>query len=140
MSADVQLSVDLTDPTPPYEQLRRQLDRAVRHGVLPPAHRLPPIRQLARDLGLAVGTVARAYRELEAAGLVSGSRGGGTRVLPLTAGRGEDVDARRRDAVLALARRYVADGRSAGAEDADLLAAVRDALTATGAAGAARRP
>lgn len=38
------------------------------------------MRHLARDLGLAVGTVNRAYRELETAGLISTSRGGGTRV------------------------------------------------------------
>ncbi|MGJ7440762.1 GntR family transcriptional regulator [Aquipuribacter sp. MA13-6] len=140
MSGDLQLTVDLTDPTPPYEQLRRQLDQAVRHGALPGGHRLPPIRQLARDLGLAVGTVARAYRELEAAGLVSGSRGGGTRVLPAAAGAPADVDVRRRDAVAGLARRYVADGRLTGAPDVDLLDAVRAALTATGATGAAPRP
>lgn len=138
MTEGLQLSVDLTDPTPPYEQLRRQLDRAVRHGALPAGHRLPPIRQLARDLGLAVGTVARAYRELEAAGLVSGSRGGGTRVLP-TAGP-HAGDGLRREAVATLAARFVADGRSTGAPDAELLEAVRSALTASGAAGAAPRP
>jgi DNA-binding transcriptional regulator YhcF (GntR family) len=38
--------------------------------VLPPGSRLPAIRQLAADLGLATGTVARAYRELEAAGVI----------------------------------------------------------------------
>ncbi len=139
MSEGPQLSVDLADPTPAYEQLRRQLDRAVRHGVLPPGHRLPTIRQLARDLGLAVGTVARAYQELEAAGLVSGSRGGGTRVLPAAVGVPEDVDVRRREAVAELAGRYVAEGRLAGAQDDDLQAAVRTALRASAAAGAALR-
>ncbi|WP_432995293.1 GntR family transcriptional regulator [Dactylosporangium sp. CA-233914] len=58
------------DPTPPYEQLRRQLIELVRFGVLAPGDRLPPLRQLAADLGLAVGTVARTYRELEMAGIV----------------------------------------------------------------------
>jgi DNA-binding transcriptional regulator YhcF (GntR family) len=38
--------------------------------VLPPGSRLPTIRQLAADLGIAAGTVARAYRELEAAGII----------------------------------------------------------------------
>jgi DNA-binding transcriptional regulator YhcF (GntR family) len=41
---------------------------------------MPPVRQLAADLGLAVGTVARTYRELEQAGYVRSRRGGGTRV------------------------------------------------------------
>ncbi len=136
----MRLSVDTDDPTPPYEQLRRQLEHAVRLGTLPGGHRLPPIRQLARDLGLAVGTVARAYRELEAGGLVSGSRGGGTRVLPAAADRPQDVGTRRDQAIAELTRRYVADGRLVGAADADLLNAVRTALRATGAAGAGPRP
>ena len=69
------LSVDPDDPTPPYEQLRRQLADLVEAGTLVAGERLPPLRQLAGDLGLAVGTVARAYRELEAAGLLSPAAG-----------------------------------------------------------------
>lgn len=45
-----------------------------------PGDRLPPVRQVARDLGVAVGTAARAYRQLEEEGLVDTRRGGGTRV------------------------------------------------------------
>ncbi len=78
MSAN--LSVDIGDPTPPYEQLRRQLVSMIEAGQLAAGERLPPLRQLARDLGLAVGTVARSYRELESAGLVVSRRGAGTRV------------------------------------------------------------
>ena len=74
------LTVDPDDPTPPYEQLRRQLAELVGAGALVPGDRLPPLRQLAGDLGLAVGTVARTYRELEAAGVLESRRGGGTRV------------------------------------------------------------
>ena len=42
------LSVDPRDPTPPYEQLRRQLADLVATGALPAGDRLPPLRQLAR--------------------------------------------------------------------------------------------
>ncbi|WP_322095784.1 GntR family transcriptional regulator [Phycicoccus flavus] len=76
------MTVDVLDPTPPYEQLRRQLADLVGSGVLAPGDRLPPVRQLAADLGLATGTVARTYRELEQAGYVRSRRGGGTRVAP----------------------------------------------------------
>jgi DNA-binding transcriptional regulator YhcF (GntR family) len=76
------VTVDVLDPTPPYEQLRRQLADLVGSGVLAAGDRLPPVRQLAADLGLAPGTVARTYRELEAAGYVRSRRGGGTRVAP----------------------------------------------------------
>lgn len=76
------VTVDVLDPTPPYEQLRRQLADLIGSGVLGAGDRLPPVRQLAADLGLAPGTVARTYRELEQAGYVRSRRGGGTRVAP----------------------------------------------------------
>ncbi len=76
------VTVDVLDPTPPYEQLRRQLADLIGSGVLSTGDRLPPVRQLAADLGLAAGTVARTYRELEQAGFVRSRRGGGTRVAP----------------------------------------------------------
>jgi DNA-binding transcriptional regulator YhcF (GntR family) len=59
------LSVDPDSPVPPYEQIRSQIASMIATGVLGDGVRLPPIRQLADDLGLAGGTVARAYRELE---------------------------------------------------------------------------
>lgn len=60
----------MTSPVPPYEQLREQIAGLIATGLLQAGQRLPPVRQLAADLGLAGGTVARAYRELEQAGLV----------------------------------------------------------------------
>jgi GntR family transcriptional regulator len=56
---------------PPYEQIRSQIATMAASGVLPAGARLPAIRQLASDLGLASGTVARAYRELEQAGVIA---------------------------------------------------------------------
>ena len=64
------ISVDASSPVPPYEQVRAQLADQISHGVLPIGTRLPTVRELAGDLGLAVNTVARAYHELETAGLV----------------------------------------------------------------------
>ena len=64
------LAIDAASATPPFEQLRAQLAEQIRGGALPPGERLPTVRRLADDLGLAVNTVARAYRELEAEGLV----------------------------------------------------------------------
>jgi GntR family transcriptional regulator len=56
---------------PPYEQIRSQIATMAASGVLAEGTRLPAIRQLASDLGLAGGTVARAYRELEQAGIIT---------------------------------------------------------------------
>lgn len=65
------LSIDIEAAVPPFEQIRSQIAAMAAIGVLPPGTRLPPIRQLAADLGLAAGTVSRAYRELEAAGVLT---------------------------------------------------------------------
>jgi DNA-binding transcriptional regulator YhcF (GntR family) len=64
------LVVDPRAPTPPYEQVRLQVVELVGRGQLTPGARLPTVRRLAGDLGLAPNTVARAYRELERAGIV----------------------------------------------------------------------
>ena len=72
------VDVDTSSPTPPYEQLRVQIARMIDSGVLAEGARLPTIAQLANDLGLAPGTVARAYRELEGDGLVVSRRRVGT--------------------------------------------------------------
>jgi GntR family transcriptional regulator len=80
------LDVDPHSPVPPYEQLRAQVSGLVATGALPAGTRLPSIRQLAGDLGLAPGTVARAYRELESAGVVVSRGRHGTEVVgPATA-------------------------------------------------------
>jgi DNA-binding transcriptional regulator YhcF (GntR family) len=68
------LRVDPSSPTPPFEQIRGQVATLIATGALPVGQRLPTIRQLAADLGLAGGTVARAYRELEREGFIT-SRG-----------------------------------------------------------------
>lgn len=77
MSSPV-VSVDLTSATPPFEQVRTQLAGLIATGVLDEGARLPTVRALAADLGLAVNTVARAYKELEADGLVTTRRRAGT--------------------------------------------------------------
>jgi GntR family transcriptional regulator len=118
------LVVSTTDPTPPYEQLRRQLADLINSGYMASGERLPPLRQLAGDLGLAVGTVARTYRELESVGLIVSRRGSGTRVAARPA-QHELADALRR-----AAEAYLREGRRLGARREDLIAALRAAFTA----------
>ncbi len=73
----MELSIDTASRVPPFEQLRTQVASRVAEGTLPAGSRLPTVRRLADDLGLAVNTVARAYRELEADGVIvtQGRRG-----------------------------------------------------------------
>lgn len=65
---------------PVYLSLVEQISSAIEEGSLPDGERLPPQRSLARDLGIAVQTVSRAYDELARRGLVSGVTGRGTYV------------------------------------------------------------
>jgi len=66
----MRLTIDPQSATAPYEQLRSQLIAQVRDGSLLAGTRLPTVRSLAGDLGIAPNTVARAYRELEADGFI----------------------------------------------------------------------
>lgn len=77
------IEVDPESPVPAFEQVRAQLAEMILSGALPTGHRLPTIRQLATDLALAPGTVARVYRELESDGLVASRVRHGTVVAPV---------------------------------------------------------
>ncbi len=110
------VEVDPSGPLPPYEQIRSQLHDRIRTGALGGGVRLPSIRQLAGDLQVAAGTVARAYAELESAGLIESSRAFGTRVRP-----GQVLD----DEVRRAAARFAGSARAAGIGLADALGVVR---------------
>lgn len=66
----MQITIDGVAPEPPFSQIGSQITAAIGTGELTVGNRLPTIRRLATDLGVAPGTVARAYRELEVRGLL----------------------------------------------------------------------
>ena len=78
---------------PPFDQLRSQIARRAASGDLAPGAKLPTVRGLATELGLAANTVARAYRELEADGVVVTEGRRGTFVAATAAA--SSADARR---------------------------------------------
>jgi DNA-binding transcriptional regulator YhcF (GntR family) len=126
MTDDLRVAVDATSAEPPFEQVRAQLAGLIGSGRLLPGERLPTVRALAADLGLAVNTVARAYKELEASGLVETRRRAGTVVA--SGEHTADV------AVAALATKYALAVREAGLDDASALDLVRSALRTSGPA------
>ena len=103
------MRVDGTSRTPPYDQLRTAVIGAIRDGRLAPGARLPTVRDLAGRLGLAVNTVARAYRELETAGVVETRGRQGSFVA-----RQDPTDT----AMAAAARVYAEAARALGVEKA----------------------
>ncbi|MFF0865892.1 GntR family transcriptional regulator [Nonomuraea sp. NPDC003560] len=113
--------IDAGSPVPPFEQLRAQLARQIQDRTLAVGARLPTIRHLAADLGLAVNTVGRAYRELEEAGLIE-TRG---RAGSFVSAAGEEGRERARRA----AADYAAVIASVGLDAAEALRIVQAALT-----------
>lgn len=75
------ITLDAASPIPPFEQIRSQIADLVRTGHLADGQRLPTVRQLAADLRVAPGTVARAYTALEQQGLIRTRRSRGTTVI-----------------------------------------------------------
>jgi DNA-binding transcriptional regulator YhcF (GntR family) len=120
----VLINLDSDASLPPYEQVRSQLARQITDRALVVGTRLPTVRQLAADLGLASNTVARAYRELEEAGLVETRGRAGTFV----SARGE----RSRATVQQAAREYAATARALGLDPAEALSIIEAALTSAG--------
>ena len=107
---------------PPYEQVRTQLAAQIADSRLVTGTRLPTVRGLADQLGLAANTVARAYRELEAAGLVE-TRGRGGTVVSAAGDQGRAL-------LRAEAERYARVTRELGLSAAEALRMVRTALNA----------
>ncbi|WP_432486973.1 GntR family transcriptional regulator [Kineococcus sp. SYSU DK018] len=118
--SELRVVVDTTSPVPAYEQLRRQVATLVSTGVLLAGDRLPAARALAADLGLALGTVQRAYRELEAAGVVESRRRTGTVITANPVVVDEEVRW--------AAEGYVERALQAGLAQEEVLDLVRDAL------------
>lgn len=124
------VELDDASPVPPYEQIRAQVAAMIGSGALPVGTRLPPIRQLAGDLGLAVNTVARAYRELEAAKLVTSRVRTGTVVAPRPPQEADERTAADTRRLLTEAvRSFTATTRRLGIADRDALAAITAELS-----------
>ncbi len=120
--------IDIASSTPPYEQLVDQLTRLIAGGHLDGGQRLPAIRQLAADLGIAPGTVGRAYQTLERDGLLRSRRPNGTFVAPGAAG------ARQRDLLQRLADRFTDQARQLGIDSDEAVSALQAAYRRAGRA------
>jgi len=120
----MKFTIDPRSSTPPFEQLRVQLIDGVRSGAIAPGAKLPTVRGLADELGLAANTVARAYRELEADEVIE-TRGRNGSFVSATG------DATQKQAQLAAAA-YADRITALGVEPEDALAMVRAALESRG--------
>ena len=115
--------VDDSDPRPIYRQVADEIRHLIAGGVLAEGDPLPSVRQVAMDLGVNLNTVAGAYRELQAEGLVTIRHGSGAVVASHTTSR--DAGELRRPLQSALTALVLA-----GVPRAEILNLVRQELQA----------
>ena len=117
------MQLDFRSGLPVYRQIFRQVQRQASSGALRPGDQLPTVRELAVLLGVNFNTVARAYRLLDRARLVSAQPGRGTFVAQRLAG------SRAPHAVLkALAADFIAQAQHQGFTRAEIAAMVSSGL------------
>src|SRR5262245_25482478 len=90
------IDIEPDGPVPIYEQITAQVIYAVASGALDPGARVLSVRELAERLTVNPNTVARAFQELERAGVIESRRGLG---MEVAAGAPERCRARRHEMV-----------------------------------------
>nr|WP_203644837.1 GntR family transcriptional regulator [Streptomyces sp. SID14478] len=116
------MKLRIDDSAAPYEQVRAQISGQARAGTLPVGYKLPTVRGLAEELGLAPNTVAKAYRALEADGVIETRGRNGTFIAAAR-------DAASREASSA-AQAYAERAKRLGLSEEAALATARDAVRA----------
>lgn len=84
------ITIDETDRRPIYQQVVDEIKGLIAQGGLREGMPLPPVRQVAADLGVNLNTIATAYRELQKEGLITVRHGAGAVVTSRTANSSED--------------------------------------------------
>jgi GntR family transcriptional regulator len=108
----MQIDVNLRSDIPIYIQIVEQVRQRVAEGELKPGDQLPTVRALASELRVNFNTVARAYRLLDEAGVISTQQGRGTYILEMPP---PEVSERlRHESLEALARRYLSEAKRLG--------------------------
>ena len=124
LSQTLSFQIRVGSGVPPYLQIVQQVEQALRMGVLDVGDQLPTVKQVVAEVAINPNTVLKAYRDLEALGLVEGRQGVGTFVTRRPAGPPPATNAR-------LARsldRWVRSARTEGLDDAAIEAMVRSSL------------
>ncbi len=116
------IQIDLRSEIPITDQIVAQIQGQLASGALKPGDQLPTVRALATELRINFNTVARAYRILDEAGIISTQQGRGTFILEQPP---PEVNTHlRREALDALARRYLEEAARLGFNPQDALNAL----------------
>jgi len=120
------IQLDFRSSAPIYTQIVEQVKQQVISGELKPGDQLPTVRALALELRVNFNTVARAYRLLDEAGIISTQQGRGTYILDVPPP--ERTEKLRRQALEALTRDYLAEAHRLGCSPDEINQTLNDQL------------
>ncbi len=122
------IQIDLRSDLPIYLQLIEQIKQQIADGTLKPGDQLPTVRSLAEELRVNFNTVARSYRVLDEAGVISTQQGRGTYITEKPPP--EISDRLRRESLTVLAGRYVREARRLGFSNEEIRQKLLDQIEA----------
>ena len=120
------IHLDFRSGTPIYTQIVEQVKQQVLSGELKPGDQLPTVRALALELRVNFNTVARAYRLLDEAGIISTQQGRGTYILDVPPPK--RTDKLRRQALQALTRDYLNEASRLGSSPDEISQMLKEQL------------
>lgn len=122
----ISLHLDFRSGLPIYIQIMNQIQQQVSGGILKPDTQLPTVRALAAELRVNFNTIARAYRLLDEAGVISTQQGRGTYIMEKPP---PEVEKKlHRQTLEALARQYIGEAKRLEFSDAEINQMLKDQL------------
>lgn len=120
------LQLDFHSGFPIYTQIVNQIQSQLANGILKPGDQLPTVRALASELRVNFNTVARAYRILDEARIISTQQGRGTYIIEIPPP--EVTEKLRQDSLSELTKRYVGEAFRLGFSEREVSQMVKDTL------------
>ncbi|MEN9564660.1 MAG: hypothetical protein RIR73_2904 [Chloroflexota bacterium] len=120
------LQLDFHSGLPIYTQIVNQIQSQLVNGILKPGDQLPTVRALASDLRVNFNTVARAYRILDEARIISTQQGRGTYITEIPPP--EVTEKLRKESLSELTQRYINEAYRLGFSEREVSQMVRDSL------------
>jgi GntR family transcriptional regulator len=120
------LQIDFRSGLPIYIQIVNQVQAQIASGILTPGHQLPTVRALAEELRVNFNTVARAYRILDEARIISTQQGRGTYITEIPPPK--ITEKLRREALEALTERYITEARRLDFSKDEITEIIKDQL------------
>lgn len=120
------LHLDFHSGLPIYSQIVEQVQSQLANGILKPGDQLPTVRALAEELRVNFNTVARAYRMLDEARIISTQQGRGTFITELPSPK--TTEKLKRESLIALTERFINEAERLGFSAQEISQTVRGRL------------